>query len=804
MAPRLLSALVAAGLVCLAGSAATAQEITDDLVDEAIRKGVEYLVGMQKDDGTWPTHKLGDNANTVMCMLALAYAEYDPKSEVMQKGLEALLKADLTTERSQSYLTAFRCQALAKLLKQVDHEKKRLIRARLAQDAANIVKGQTEVGGWSYQLGGGSALGDFSNIQICMLGLGEAVKAGLELKREPFFKAMMLYMDRQQEDGGWNYGRKVHDAWPWTDNQALGTYGSMTAAGVASLYICRDYLYPGLGCPCRGGRSNYKANKVDLAINAGLRWLGDYYKPNKNPRGTHHTMYWHYSCERVGLASGIKYFGGHDWYKEGTRYVLDRQDGNGSWGHVIRDGHWNSSPGCAWALLFLIKGRAPILMNKLQFDGAWNYHPHDLKNLARYVGDRKEQTFAWQVITIEAPVDEWHDAPILYITPESIIELTDEQKKKLREFTDDGGTILFEASCGSLEVRRWWKMTAREIWPEFEFRPVDDEHPVWTADLNVRRPLRRLQEMSDGVRSFIFYAPTDISCAWNTAAVTRRGAEFKFGLNLYAYATDRAKIRSRLARATFKKTRQEEFEKIKVEAPRPIHLVRMKHGGDWNVTSRYRVLEKLAARLREGLGIETTVHEPAAPGEEGFPKDAVVYATGRVDVSLLPDGREALKQRLADGAFLLVDAALGDARFRDDFETFAGEMGWTLERLPEDHPILRGSFPGATGHDLTGPVQFTHTAVSQATGPLRLDLRGIYSDGNLVGVCSPRDAMYGQAALRAFGSIGYREASAQQVVENVLLYATQTGPAPREGKPAAGGEQPAPAAAAPAEGEESH
>jgi len=765
--------------VLLIGQAAQA-EITDDEIDEAIRKGCEYLVKMQKADGTWQLHKLGRpaNANNIMSMLALAYAEYDPKSDVMKRGIRALVSEDLTKSDAQSYLTAFRMQACAKLLRFVDREAREVVLKCLKKDAQSLVKGQTADGGWKYTLDGGAKFADFSNVQICMLGLGEAVKVGLELPRETFMKAQMLYIEQQLADGGWHYGRQVRKAWPWTTDQAMPSYGSMTAAGVASLYITRDYLYPGLGCPCRGGKSNYRSNKVDKAINRGLAWLGERFTPRANPKSTHFRDYWLYSCERVGLASGIKYFGKHNWYAEGARLFLDGQAASGAWGHVIREGNWNSSPGQAFAMLFLIKGRAPILMNKLQFDGAWNMHPQDLKNLARYVGNIKEQTFAWQVINLEAPVDEWHDAPILYMTPESIIELSDEDKQKLRKFTDDGGTIFFEASCGNSTIRSWWRAAALEIWPEFEFRRMSKTHPMWQADAKMRKQLPGLMEMSDGVRTFIFFTLNDISCAWNTTQMTRRADAFQFGGNLYAYATDRAKIRSRLMGVTRRKSRAAEMKLLKAGPRSTLTVARLKHGGDWDVSARYRLVAKLVQRLNAGCGTAFVASEPAPAGDAALPTGAVLYATGRVDISLSEAQQAALNNRLASGGFLMVDACRGDSRFQRTFKTFARKMRWTLKALPDGHPIVTGSMGGATGYNISKGMKYTFHAFARARSPLRLDLQGIYAGGEggkgekLVGVYSPRDLLYAQAGLRAFGSIGYDVASAQKVIENVLLYAT--------------------------------
>ena len=45
----------------------------------------------------------------------------------------------------------------------------------------------------------------------------------------------------------------------------------------------------------------------------------------------------------------------------------------------------------AYCLLFLARGRHPILMNKLRFDGFWANRPRDVANLARFASKELER-----------------------------------------------------------------------------------------------------------------------------------------------------------------------------------------------------------------------------------------------------------------------------------------------------------------------------------------------------------------------------------------------------------------------------
>ena len=48
----------------------------------------------------------------------------------------------------------------------------------------------------------------------------------------------------------------------------------------------------------------------------------------------------------------------------------------------------------------------------------------------------------WQIVNLKAPVEEFHDAPILYIAGNQELTLNEEQKNKLRTFVEQGGIVV--------------------------------------------------------------------------------------------------------------------------------------------------------------------------------------------------------------------------------------------------------------------------------------------------------------------------------------------------------------------------
>ena len=195
----------------------------------------------------------------------------------------------------------------------------------------------------------------------------------------------------QAKNGQWAYGGGRAES---------GTL-SMTSAGVASLFVTHDWL------DAAAVRSQRRARSV-FAGRSSEDWTGSSRETTRSTLTADGGDTRLYGVERVGLASGFKYFGSHDWYRELAAASCDAQSPDGSWN--------NGNPvDTAYCLLFLSRGRHPILMNKLRFDGYWANRPRDLANLARYTSHQLERTVNWQVVPLSHPWTDWTDSPIVYL-----------------------------------------------------------------------------------------------------------------------------------------------------------------------------------------------------------------------------------------------------------------------------------------------------------------------------------------------------------------------------------------------------
>ncbi|MGB2754615.1 MAG: DUF4159 domain-containing protein [Phycisphaerae bacterium] len=764
--------------VCVGGvSRPAGAKVTSDQVNRAIQKAREFLINQQQPDGSWG----GQAGYSALAFMTLAYMGEHPNREVMTKGLNHLMSLDPDrnmdggpgSPRCRGYTLPIRVMGLSYIHNKLLGEKRELVRKHMLADLLRIRVGQAANGGWRYGLD--ATDWDFSVSQWPLLAIREASLVGIEFPTDCLLKARDLYYSKQKPDGGWNYGAQ---------GEGQAPYGSMTAAGLASVYIIADVLEPASGCPCKGGRSSSDTSESDRRIDKALEWLGKNFGADKNPQsdgtaGGGKDLYWLYCVERVGIAAGYKYFGTHDWFQEGAEVLVGRQGGNGSWGDL---------PNTCFATLFLFKGRAPVLFQKLEFQGEWNMHRRDLANLTHYIERIKEQMFQWQIVSLRAPVEELHDAPILYITAESVPEWTDgkgkkqrgfspEETRKLRAFTDSGGTVLVEASCGNAAVRRWFPQFAKQVWPEWTLSALSAEHAVWQSVYPMTQKPAAMG-VEDGVRTSVFFVPDDISCPWQMKAYALRKYLFDWGVNLYTYAMDGAPLRWKLA-GREPKPSEKYAGPIKAGGRKTLKIARVKHGGDWSAGANYAGFKRLAEHLKKKAGLTIEVAEATAPPfTEGgvaaadLAKYDVAYLAGTKALGLSAENREALKSFVAAGGLLWFEAVTGSVDFDQSVKQFAQDMGWELKMLPATHGLMTGRMDPAVGYNLTTEVEFRRALRVSRLGRPYAEFMGLYNGERLVGLYSPLDVLFSLQPYEAWSCKGYQPADAEAVATNIALYAT--------------------------------
>ena len=457
--------------------AVTAHAATPEAVDAAIKKGVDYLYSQQKK-GNWesspkrePTSQPNDyriggqwGGRTALITYALLAADQSPQDERMVAAVSWLRNAELVG----TYAIAMRAQVWNNLPRTPENK---LSFERDSKLLLQLCKTNAAAKGFYTYANSpeSSPYYDHSASQYAVLGCW-ACADNLDTF-PPGYWAVVDHAWRadQHDDGTWSYHKEPEEKYP--------SNLQMTCAGLATLYLTDDFL-------SRGKPAAVVGNPIDPGIDKGMQWATAHLKDSLNTE-LGDPFYALYGVERIGLASGYKYFGTTNWYNMGSDFLLSKQSkSNGA----FYGGHYVGEISTAFSLLFLSRGREPITMNKLQYDvkdkeGFWNQRPRDVANLTRYIGKQTERELQWQIVNLKAPVEELHDAPILYIAGNQELAFDEAQKNKLRAFVEQGGLILAQADSGGLKFAKSARNLGSELFGKYEFRPIGQDHPIFTQGL---------------------------------------------------------------------------------------------------------------------------------------------------------------------------------------------------------------------------------------------------------------------------------------------------------------------------------
>jgi hypothetical protein len=706
--------------------------------DHAVHRGIGFLIKQIEPDGLCNGEFDEDNLRhgglTALCVYALLSAEVDYRHPKIQLALKRLAEIKM----KGVYAVSMRACALAAC-----NDKK--IEGALKKDIDWLVRAAGTFGRYGYESAGGKELTDYdnSNAHIAALGVWEGISR-LEVRNERSLKywrkVRQHWLDQQQINGGWGY--RIRPGAIQTR-----TYGSMTAAGLATLLVCFDTLKRDEFVRCT-------AWKEDKPISKALAWIQKNYDMQANPgKGVQWRYYWLFGLARIGLTSGRKFVGGRDWFADGSKQLLGDQNADGSWGYGDAG---QRTPQSAFATLFLARGRRPVLANKLQYKGKWNCRPHDMVNFARHVGDTYERKVTWQIVGDKSGAADFLEAPILYISGAGPVGITDRQINRIRTFVHQGGTIVSEAAGNNgsftIDMRGFYK----RLFPNYQFERLDAKHPIFSLQYSPKG-LAGLWGVSNGARLLAIHSPRELSLALQLGPAKKTNTPiFELMTNIYLLTTDMGHLPRRGMRTP---PVAKPFRPVAT-----INIARIKYKGNYDPEPL--AWEHLAIWMGNNHRIRLNVTGPMNIAELDVKKEPLAAMTGTGALELSVEEKVALKRYFDAGGKLIVDSCGGDKRFTRSIEQVIAPLVESGRRRPlANHVVLNG--PAKLKR-----VYYRRSLSRKLGGNRTLPLAStILRDGKSVIIYSPYDLTSGLAGYEGFSLQGYKPQSALSVMTNLLCNA---------------------------------
>jgi len=757
---RVGGSIALVGLLSAVAPSARAQgDVTADQVENAIRNGIRYLKDAQNADGSWPQTGVPERYRTgptSLATLALLTAGVPRDDETVADAL-GYLEGFSADDLEQTYTVSLQTMAFAAANPQ-------RYRIALSDNVRWLEQAQIKpndrvggVGAWEYDIDKQQSA-DNSNTQYALLGLNAAAEVGIPVSDRVWQLARNYWEEMQKISGGWDYRGEGQ------------VRASMTTAGISSLVITglrriqsRELL---VGDEIR----NCGEGAVNPSLQRALDWMSANFRVDTNlGLGRTWKYYYLYGLERAGRLSGQRYFGRWDWYLEGAEELVHSQDQlTGAW--PPNAGEQSSILTTSFALLFLAKGRAPVLIHKLRHGEGdfWNNHREGVRNLVDMVSQDWGTLLTWQTVNPDfAAVEDLLQAPIAFLNYHEPIGLGEDGKRALRSYVEQGGFLFAEACCGKAEHDRGFRDLVAELFPAgdgYELKPLPNEHPVWRANYNLDPDSHELWGIDLGCRTVLIYSPDELSGYWNhihaqpdNPAVTKAR---RIGQNVVDYATGRQPPPDKLV--------PREVRELTLETPRrgALQIAKLRHSGGWNVAPL--AVPNLATVLREKLGYDVVInHRELLPGDPNLINFPLIYVHGNAGFAFRDEDLEALRAHLVPGAgTFFADAACGSPAFDNAFRAF-------IEQLLPDHelePIPPGDeiYTDRVGFDLSD-VQYTNAAGGEVGLPR---LEGVRIDGRWAVIYSPYDIGCALERQQGLDCKGYTHESAMRIAANIVIYST--------------------------------
>ncbi|MDB5172264.1 MAG: Prenyltransferase and squalene oxidase repeat protein [Phycisphaerales bacterium] len=757
MSNRCVSAIVLALFVAFCGIIpAPARGATQQQIEKAVQKAKEVIYKAQNKEGNWESSPkvLGDgNSETTgrqwggltaiatYALLAAGEPRTDPR---VASGIEFLKHAEM----KGIYAVGLRCQVW--LLLGEDRSIKPFLRRDADILLGTLYKKGPDTGFFSYYYDKGPQPLDYSDHSVSqygVLGLWALEQGGIDIPEGTWRMMDLAWRKHQNTDGGWSYRYSP------TDPLAIST-PPMTAAGVASLFITQDYTQPDAG--------NCHNNLGNENIERGLNWIDAHIHDVLETSN----FYCMYGIERIGVASGRKYFGTSDWYQRGAEALIKSQYDDGTWGR-LQD--------TCFVLLFLTRGRAPVLMNKLQYEnvgltgraleGPWNERPRDCANLARWMGHNLERDLNWQIVNLKVAPEDLHDAPILYISGSDELRLSDKDVANLRTYVEQGGMIVANADCGKKPFADSVLKLGAKLFPNYAFRELEATHPIYTnqpyPSVNWKSHPSVLG-LSNGVRELVVLVPqADLSRAWQMRHDKLNPDAYQLGADIFIYAFDKKNLRYRGDTTVVKSD-------PKIIADKTVRVARLMAGdnpdpepGGW---------PRLSAILHNQFHTDLIV-KPVRLGEDKLADFKVAHLTGTTKLTLTPEQRAQLVAFVLHGGTLVIDAAGGSREFAESAsaelkQMFSAEASRLNVALPPYSPLY--TLPEAPLESVSYRSFMRKALGGDSKSP---QVRAIDHGGRMAVFFSREDISAGLVGESVDGISGYSPDSAVGIMRNILLYA---------------------------------
>ncbi|MFA5044109.1 MAG: DUF4159 domain-containing protein [Kiritimatiellia bacterium] len=408
----------------------------------------------------------------------------------------------------------------------------------------------------------------------------------------------------------------------------------------------------------------------------------------------------------------------------------------------------------------------------------WASRPNDLNNLLKDMKGKINVNFASEVKALDEINTDPDKNPIVYRSGHFHFSFTPAERKRLREYLLNGGTIIFNTGMGSKPFFDSAKAELAEIFPEIKLQRLTPDHPLFHSyydigQVNYRKGVRAAGYTANDP---LFYGIT-IDC--RTVAVLSRwcmaigwdeldddalqgySAEDarKLGINILAYATSQRAWAKTVAHA------MNFVDPDSVKAGK-VFVAQIIYDGEWK--TRHAGISVLLQQFNRRTDIPVKFGRQELRFSDPKIFDApILYITGHDDFQIGDAEAQNLREYLNKGGCLMAEACCGRHAFNIAFVREMKKVfpDRSFSPLPADSPLF--ALPNQIK-----VLGVTPGLSSQLGGKTTIapNVLGMEVNGHLAVIYSPYGMCGGWEMAQNPYALGYDDAGALSLGENILMH----------------------------------
>lgn len=172
--------------------------------------------------------------------------------------------------------------------------------------------------------------------------------------------------------------------------------------------------------------------------------------------------------------------------------------------------------------------RDQLVLGQIVHNGDWDPTPHGVPNLLKTIDQTTTLNVQFKRVPVDPEKSDIYSFPVLLMIGQRDFQFSDVARKRLRQYLDQGGTLIVDDAIGSSEFNAAFLREIKAIYPDKELADIPDDSPMFKFVTDARHvelaPLGK--RLNPGVNTpqlkgikvdgqyTVIYSPLSMSAGW--------------------------------------------------------------------------------------------------------------------------------------------------------------------------------------------------------------------------------------------------------------------------------------------------